>query len=67
MDLVLGRLAGVDYDIAVFTNLTHDHLDFHGTMEEYGKAKGLIVFSAWTRLDKRKYVVLNADDPWSQK
>lgn len=40
--LALGRLAGVDYDIAIFTNLTHDHLDFHGTMEEYGHAKGLL-------------------------
>ena len=40
--LALGRLAGVDYDVAIFTNLTHDHLDFHGTMEEYGNAKGLL-------------------------
>ena len=40
--LALGRLAGVDYDVAIFTNLTHDHLDFHGTMEEYGHAKGLL-------------------------
>ena len=30
--LILGRLAGVEFDTAIFTNLTHDHLDFHGTM-----------------------------------
>ena len=40
--LVEGRLAGTEFDIAVFTNLTHDHLDFHGTMENYGEAKGLL-------------------------
>ena len=65
--LSLGRLAGVDYDIAVFTNLTHDHLDFHGTMEEYGNAKGLLFSQLGQDLKKNKYVVLNADDQWSEK
>lgn len=65
--LALGRLAGVDYDVAVFTNLTHDHLDFHGTMEEYGNAKGLLFSQMGQDLTKNKYVVLNADDPWSEK
>ena len=40
--LVEGRLAGTEFDIAVFTNLTHDHLDFHGTMDNYGEAKRLL-------------------------
>ena len=40
--LVEGRLAGTEFDIAIFTNLSHDHLDFHGTMEHYGHAKGLL-------------------------
>lgn len=65
--LALGRLAGVDYDVAVFTNLTHDHLDFHGTMEEYGNAKGLLFSQLGQDFTKSKYVVLNADDPWSEK
>lgn len=65
--LILGRLAGVDFDVAVFTNLTHDHLDFHGTMEEYGHAKGLLFSQLGQDLTKNKYVVLNADDPWSEK
>jgi UDP-N-acetylmuramoyl-L-alanyl-D-glutamate--2,6-diaminopimelate ligase len=34
-----GRVADVKYDVAVFTNLTRDHLDYHGTMETYGEAK----------------------------
>jgi UDP-N-acetylmuramoylalanyl-D-glutamate--2,6-diaminopimelate ligase (EC 6.3.2.13) len=51
--LVLGRVAGVDFDVAIFTNLTHDHLDFHGTMENYGNAKRSFILSAWTRFRKR--------------
>ena len=65
--LALGRLAGVDYDVAIFTNLTHDHLDFHGTMEEYGHAKGLLFSQLGQDLSKQKNVVLNADDPWSER
>nr|WP_106783880.1 UDP-N-acetylmuramoyl-L-alanyl-D-glutamate--2,6-diaminopimelate ligase [Lysinibacillus timonensis] len=65
--LALGRLAGVDYDIAVFTNLTHDHLDFHGTMEEYGNTKGLLFSQLGQDLTKSKFAVLNADDQWSNK
>ncbi len=37
--LALSRVAGIDFDVAVFTNLSQDHLDLHGTMEEYAKAK----------------------------
>ncbi len=52
-----GRVAGIKYDIAVFTNLTRDHLDYHGTMESYAEAKfGL--FSA----RGLKRAVINADD-----
>lgn len=65
--LALGRLAGVDFDVAIFTNLTHDHLDFHGTMEEYGNAKGLLFSQLGQDLSKNKVVVLNADDKWSKK
>lgn len=65
--LSLGRLAGVDFDVAIFTNLTHDHLDFHGTMEEYGHAKGLLFSQLGQDLEKAKHVVLNADDVWSER
>jgi UDP-N-acetylmuramoyl-L-alanyl-D-glutamate--2,6-diaminopimelate ligase len=40
--LELGRLDGVRFDVAAFTNLTQDHLDFHGTMEKYRDAKALL-------------------------
>lgn len=65
--LVLGRLAGVEFNTAIFTNLTHDHLDFHGTMQEYGHAKGLLFSQLGQNLQEKKQAVLNADDPWSEK
>lgn len=65
--LVLGRLAGVEFNTAIFTNLTHDHLDFHGTMEEYGHAKGLLFSQLGQDLREKKQAVLNADDPWSEQ
>ncbi|MFJ7932958.1 UDP-N-acetylmuramoyl-L-alanyl-D-glutamate--2,6-diaminopimelate ligase [Sporosarcina sp. NPDC096371] len=65
--LVEGRLSGTEFDIAIFTNLTHDHLDFHGTMEEYGHAKGLLFSQLGQDLDKRKFAIVNADDEWSAK
>ena len=40
--LAQGRLEGCVFDVALFTNLTRDHLDFHGTMEAYRDAKGLL-------------------------
>lgn len=65
--LVEGRLAGTEFDIAIFTNLTHDHLDFHGTMEAYGNAKGLLFSQLGQALDKPKFAIVNADDAWSAK
>ncbi|WP_040227852.1 UDP-N-acetylmuramoyl-L-alanyl-D-glutamate--2,6-diaminopimelate ligase [Bhargavaea cecembensis] len=65
--LVEGRMSGTDFDIAVFTNLTHDHLDFHGTMEHYGYAKGLLFAQLGQDVSRRKAAVLNADDPWSER
>ena len=40
--MAFGRVAGVRFNAAVFTNLTQDHLDFHGTMEDYFEAKALL-------------------------
>ena len=60
--LVQGRLGQVKTDIAVFTNLTRDHLDYHGTMEEYAKAKRLLLNQPGLR-----WVVLNADDSESKQ
>ena len=58
--LVQGRLNQVKTDVAVFTNLTRDHLDYHGTMEKYAAAKRRLL-----NQPALQYVVLNADDPES--
>ncbi|MCZ0755531.1 UDP-N-acetylmuramoyl-L-alanyl-D-glutamate--2,6-diaminopimelate ligase [Anoxybacillus sp. J5B_2022] len=65
--LDMGRVHGCDYDVAVFTNLTQDHLDYHQTMEEYRLAKGLLFAQLGNRFDHQrpKFAVLNNDDPAS--
>ncbi len=65
--LVEGRLAGTEFDIAVFTNLSHDHLDFHGTMEHYGHAKGLLFAQLGQDLEQSKFGIVNVDDPWGER
>lgn len=55
--LTQGRVNGVNFDVALLTNLTRDHLDFHGDMQSYAAAKRRLF--AWERL---KHAVLNLDD-----
>lgn len=66
--LHLGRVHGCEYDVAVFTNLTQDHLDYHRTMEEYKHAKGLLFAQLGNSYhhNRMKYAVLNNDDPVSE-
>lgn len=58
------RLDACEFDVAVFTNLSRDHLDFHGTMENYLAAKGLLFMLTARAPDKGfgKAAILNADD-----
>lgn len=56
--LTLERVAGINFDVAVFTNLSQDHLDLHGTMEEYAAAKRKI-------FSQCKAGCINADDSWA--
>lgn len=59
--LQLGRIAGIEFAVAGFANLSQDHLDFHHTMDEYFAAKSLL-------FDGRAGVhVLNIDDPWAAR
>ncbi|WP_303660313.1 UDP-N-acetylmuramoyl-L-alanyl-D-glutamate--2,6-diaminopimelate ligase [Salipaludibacillus sp. LMS25] len=62
--LEMGRVHGVDFNIGVFTNLTQDHLDFHKTMENYGRAKGLLFAQLGNGYGngKQNIAVLNCDD-----
>jgi UDP-N-acetylmuramoyl-L-alanyl-D-glutamate--2,6-diaminopimelate ligase len=66
--LAQGRLNGCEIDVAVFTNLTRDHLDFHGTMERYLEAKGMLFRKLDEPTQKRfpRTAIVNADDPASE-
>jgi UDP-N-acetylmuramoyl-L-alanyl-D-glutamate--2,6-diaminopimelate ligase len=62
--LVQHRSHGLEFDVAVFTNLTHDHLDFHGTLEAYRDAKLMLFDGRNTpRSTKPATAVINHDDP----
>lgn len=53
------RTYGINFDIGVFTNLSREHLDYHGTMEDYAKAKALLMKNS-------DVSVINSDDDWAQ-
>lgn len=61
------RVYGCDFDVAVFTNLTQDHLDFHKTMSNYCKAKAKLFSTLRPRSDSHKTAVINLDDESAQR
>ncbi|UCB53098.1 MAG: UDP-N-acetylmuramoyl-L-alanyl-D-glutamate--2,6-diaminopimelate ligase [Candidatus Zixiibacteriota bacterium] len=58
--LVMHRVDGIEFDVAIFTNLNHEHLDFHKTMDAYRQAKGLLFRKLRA---KGGSGVINMDDP----
>lgn len=60
--LVQQRIAGILFDVAVFTNLTRDHLDYHGSMAEYGAAKAQLFTPQFSRC-----AVINVSDEFGSK
>jgi UDP-N-acetylmuramoyl-L-alanyl-D-glutamate--2,6-diaminopimelate ligase len=58
--MVQGRVNGVDFETAIFTNLSHDHLDYHGSMDAYGRAK-LSLFL----VEGLRHALVNLDDPFA--
>lgn len=62
------RTRGIEWDVAVFTNLTQDHLDFHGTMENYFEAKAKLFLQLPSQSKKRRAsAVINIDDRYGEK
>lgn len=57
-----GRVGGVVFDAAVFTNLSQDHLDHHGSMESYFEAKASLFAPGRT-----EHALVNLDDPWGRR
>lgn len=58
--LAMDRVRAVDWDVAVWTNLTSEHLDFHGSVEAYFAEKRKLV-------ERAAHAVLNLDDPWTER
>lgn len=66
--LAENRVAGIEFDTAIFTNLTQDHLDFHGTMENYLRAKAKLFDSVSRKGRKhKKTAIINVDDAASDE
>jgi UDP-N-acetylmuramoyl-L-alanyl-D-glutamate--2,6-diaminopimelate ligase len=63
--LAMRRVWGLEFDVGVFTNLSGDHLDFHGDMEAYFETKRLLFTGAGSRAPA--LAVVNADDPYGQR
>jgi UDP-N-acetylmuramoyl-L-alanyl-D-glutamate--2,6-diaminopimelate ligase len=63
--LALGRVYGLHFHTAVFTNFSRDHLDYHGTMENYFAAKKLLLDGAGA--PPPRFAVINRDDEWGRK
>src|SRR5260370_7628567 len=64
-ELVQERVGACDFDVAEFTNVGHEHMDYHATWEDYLEAKGRLIDLAAAGADKgiEKTAILNRDDP----
>ncbi|MBV9462784.1 MAG: UDP-N-acetylmuramoyl-L-alanyl-D-glutamate--2,6-diaminopimelate ligase [Verrucomicrobiae bacterium] len=61
------RVAGIDFDVAVFTNLTQDHLDYHKTMDAYFEAKAILFAGLGQGRKTEASAVINADDSYAAR
>jgi len=58
-----GRVDGLSFDIAIFTNLTSEHLDYHKDMENYFASKAIL----FTKIKQGGYAIINKDDPYAER
>jgi len=65
--LELHRVHGIEFDVAIYTNLTHDHLDFHGNMQNYLKSKLKLFEKLGKGVKKDVTAIINVDDPYGKK
>ena len=66
--LDLGRLDGCQFDLGVFTNLTQDHLDYHGNLEQYYLAKRILFERLLPASAKANpAAIINIDDPYGKR
>lgn len=63
-----GRVDKIDFDVAIFSNLTLEHLDYHGTIESYGRAKKRLfqqLGKEQSQKTRAKWAIINQDSPWT--
>lgn len=65
--LVQNRVRGIEFDAAIFTNLTQDHLDYHGTMEAYFDAKSLFFTQLSGQTRKKGRAIINSDERYGSR
>ncbi len=65
--LVQHRVRGIEFDAAVFTNLTQDHLDYHKTMDAYFEAKATLFENLGKQTKKRGRAIVNSDDRYGRR
>lgn len=65
--LVQHRARGIEFDAAIFSNLTQDHLDYHRTMEEYLDAKTLLFTQIAAQTRKKARAIINSDDRYGRR
>ncbi|GGF11768.1 UDP-N-acetylmuramoyl-L-alanyl-D-glutamate--2,6-diaminopimelate ligase [Halobacillus andaensis] len=64
-----GRVYGCDFNVAIFTNLTQDHLDYHESMDDYLRAKSLLFAQLGNgyNMEREKFAIINQDSPFAHK
>jgi UDP-N-acetylmuramoyl-L-alanyl-D-glutamate--2,6-diaminopimelate ligase len=65
--LIQDRVRGIEFDAAIFTNLTQDHLDYHGSMDAYFEAKARLFEALANQTVKKPRAVVNSDDRFGQR
>lgn len=61
------RFEGIEFDVAVLTNITHDHLDYHGGMEPYAESKKKLFRNVLSNSKQNKFWIFPADDSYGRK
>ncbi|MDR0915443.1 MAG: UDP-N-acetylmuramoyl-L-alanyl-D-glutamate--2,6-diaminopimelate ligase [Endomicrobium sp.] len=65
--LSIGRVHGISFSTAIFTNLTSDHLDFHKNLQNYFQAKSILFRDLFSTKMKKSFAIINVDDYYGKK
>lgn len=65
--LSLGRTFGIDFDCVIFTNISHEHLDFYRDIDHYAYTKSMLISQMGNSYDKEKFLIINKDEKWCEE